>query len=136
MTTSSDIIKFNDQCENLCKAYEASGEKKKVVFLFDEISLAEIGYDNALKCLHPILEPPAGNPRLYSFVAISNWMLDLSKMSRAVFIPRPDPEEKDLAEIINLEEIRNLTDAGLKASFEKIIKMLPKAYLEFVKNEG
>lgn len=136
MTTSQNILDFSDKCDEQHKKNIGSNSNKKVVFLFDEISLAEIGYDNALKCLHPILEPPAGKPRNYSFVAISNWMLDLSKMSRAIFIPRPDPEVKDLAEIINSKEIEKLTNVDFKNAIKKIVEVLPQTYLDFVENEG
>ena len=63
-------------------------------------------------------------------------MLDLSKMSRAIFIPRPDPEVKDLAEIINSQEIEELTDVDLKTAIKKIVQVLPQTYLDFVENEG
>ena len=31
-----------------------------------------------------------------AFVGISNWKLDASKMNRAIFLARPDPDEDDL----------------------------------------
>ena len=31
-----------------------------------------------------------------AFVGISNWRLDASKMNRALYLARPDPDENDL----------------------------------------
>jgi len=63
------------------------------VIVFDEIGLAEISVNNPLKVLHNKLE--LENIQV-AFVAISNWRLDASKMNRALYLARPDPNEEDL----------------------------------------
>jgi E3 ubiquitin-protein ligase RNF213 len=63
------------------------------VFVFDEIGLAEISKYNPLKVLHSLLEV---ENREIAFVGISNWRLDASKMNRALYLARPDPDEEDL----------------------------------------
>jgi hypothetical protein len=54
---------------------------------------ADLSKQNPLKILHSLLE--VQNSEI-SFVGISNWRLDSSKMNRALFLACPDPEEDDL----------------------------------------
>ena len=63
------------------------------VFVFDEIGLAELSKYNPLKVLHSLLEV---ENRCIGFLGISNWRLDASKMNRALYLARPDPNEDDL----------------------------------------
>jgi E3 ubiquitin-protein ligase RNF213 len=63
------------------------------VLVFDEIGLAELSRHNPLKVLHNKLEI---ENRKIGFVGISNWRLDASKMNRALYLARPDPDEDDL----------------------------------------
>ena len=63
------------------------------MFVFDEIRLAELSKYNPLKVLHSLLEL---ENRDISFVGISNWRLDASKMNRELYLARPDPDEDDL----------------------------------------
>ncbi len=63
------------------------------VLVFDEIGLAELSRYNPLKVLHNILEI---ENRDIGFVGISNWRLDASKMNRALYLARPDPDNNDL----------------------------------------
>ncbi len=65
------------------------------VFVFDEIGLAELSKYNPLKVLHSLLE--LENRRI-AFIGISNWRLDASKMNRALYLARPDPDQNDLRE--------------------------------------
>ena len=59
------------------------------VVVFDEIGLAELSKHNPLKVLHSLLEL---ENREVGFVGISNWRLDASKMNRALYLARPDPQ--------------------------------------------
>jgi len=63
------------------------------VFVFDEIGLAELSKHNPLKVLHSLLEV---ENRDIGFVGISNWRLDASKMNRALYLARPDPDVDDI----------------------------------------
>ena len=62
-------------------------------FIFDEIGLAELLKYNPLKVHHNLLEV---ENRDIGFVGISNWRVDASKMNRALYLARPDPDENDL----------------------------------------
>ena len=46
-----------------------------------------------MKILHSLLEPEKAK---LAFVGISNWRLDASKMNRAMYLSRPDPDLEDL----------------------------------------
>ena len=100
-----EALFFTIQGSDSCTSYEieevfAKAEKlldennnKLPIVLFDEIGLAESSKSNPLKVLHKLLENE--NCKV-GFVAISNWRLDASKMNRALYLARPDPEESDL----------------------------------------
>ncbi len=60
--------------------------------LFDEIGLAEISIHNPLKVLHSHLE----SKNKISFIGISNWELDASKMGRFLVVARPLPDKNEL----------------------------------------
>lgn len=88
--TSDGILKAYDKAKNYLKVNEGD---LLPVFVFDEIGLAELSKYNPLKVLHNLLE--VENCEI-AFVGISNWRLDASKMNRAVYLARPDPDEEDL----------------------------------------
>eukprot|EP00767_Chilomastix_cuspidata_P001602 gnl/Chilomastix_cuspidata/1726.p1 GENE.gnl/Chilomastix_cuspidata/1726~~gnl/Chilomastix_cuspidata/1726.p1 ORF type:complete len:4840 (+),score=1675.61 gnl/Chilomastix_cuspidata/1726:186-14522(+) len=81
------------------RKFEKSGKQKIFsVFQFDEIGLAEhTGQRNALKTLHSILEPErAQDGSKIAFIGITNYSIDYAKLSRAVILVKPDPDEDDL----------------------------------------
>jgi hypothetical protein len=94
------------------------------VFVFDEIGLAELSKHNPLKVLHSLLEV---ENRDIAFVGISNWRLDASKMNRALYLARPDPDEEDLK--FTAMSIYNSICHGLRVN-EKLIKDLASAYYQ------
>ena len=63
------------------------------LIIFQEIRLEEISKNNPLKVLHSLLEPEI--PKI-AFEGISNWRLDASKMNRAIYLDRSDPDLQDL----------------------------------------
>jgi hypothetical protein len=77
------------------KAKQVSKQVTGLVFI-DELGLAEISEKNPLKVLHPYLE---AKDRDYAFVGISNWVLDLSKMNRMIFLARPELSSTELMAI-------------------------------------
>jgi len=92
----------SDSCtsDGILKAYERAKKYLKTdasnllpVFVFDEIGLAELSKHNPLKVLHSLLEV---ENKVIGFIGISNWRLDASKMNRALYLARPDPDEDDL----------------------------------------
>lgn len=119
--TSDGILSAYEKAKNLLK-----GDAIKVlpVFVFDEIGLAELSKHNPLKVLHSLLE--VGN-RDIAFVGISNWRLDASKMNRALYLARPDPEEEDLK--FTAVSIYNSICPGIRAN-EMLVKDLASAYFQ------
>ena len=89
--TSESILSVFARAE---KYLNATTEKDILpVIWFDEIGLAELSPNNPLKVLHNKLE--IENIKV-AFVGISNWRLDASKMNRALYLARPDPNKEDL----------------------------------------
>ena len=66
--------------------------------LLDEVGLAEQSPHNPLKVLHALLEPRCFEHAV-SVIAISNWELDRSKLSRGLLLACPPPSKSDLQEI-------------------------------------
>ena len=90
--TSEGVEEVFNKAEKILLNY---GKHILPVVLFDEIGLAEVSRYNPLKVLHRLLE--AENCKV-GFIAISNWRLDASKMNRALYLARPDPNQDDLVE--------------------------------------
>ena len=104
------------------------------MIVFDEIGLAEISPHNPLKVLHEQLEDEQIK---VAFIGISNWRLDASKMNRALYLARPDPDGKELiftANCIYQKELRCQNYQHIK-----ILEQLSITYLKFTnyfKNTG
>jgi hypothetical protein len=92
--TSDGILKAYDKAKKYLELQRNDIANNLLpVFVFDEIGLAEISKYNPLKVLHSLLEV---ENRDIAFIGISNWRLDASKMNRALYLARPDPDELDL----------------------------------------
>ena len=101
--------------------------------LLDEVGLAEQSPHNPLKVLHARLEPRRSQDAV-SVIAISNWELDRSKLSRGLLLACPPPSEADLLEtslaiirayLAHETEIRNQLERSLEpmaAAFMKILQ--------------
>lgn len=61
----------------------------------DEIGLAELNPSLPLKTLHSLIDEGG-----VSFIGVSNWILDSSKMNRAIRIFRPFPSDNDIHQLI------------------------------------
>jgi len=59
------------------------------------MGLAEISENNPLKVLHSELETEENK---ISFVGISNWFIDASKMNRVIYNIVQDPDQEDIIE--------------------------------------
>ena len=79
------------------------------LIIFDEIGLAEISQNNPLKILHSLFDYELNSQM--GFIGITNWALDASKLSRVLYLARPDPDLNDL----------NLIGLTLFSSFNKIL---------------
>ncbi|CAG9325375.1 unnamed protein product [Blepharisma stoltei] len=114
--------------EGIIEVFEKAGRYPKVghevlpVIVFDEIGLAELSKHNPLKVLHSYLEKENIN---IGFIGISNWRLDASKMNRALYLARPDPDEKDL-KFTALSIYHSYTDNEI---YVPVIINLAKSYM-------
>jgi hypothetical protein len=88
LSTSASIL-FQYEA---AKSYQEHSQDVLTVLLLDEVGLAENSPDMPLKVLHYMLvDPPI------AIVGLSNWVLDSSKMNRAVCLQRPEPSADDIS---------------------------------------
>ena len=73
--------------KNARKSLEDFGTKNEIIssIYFDEMGLAEISKNNPLKVIHSELEYDENKAKI-SFIGISNWPLDSSKMNRVIHL--------------------------------------------------
>ena len=123
-STSEGIEKIFEKAYNVLK--NETDNSILPLIVFDEIGLAEISKNNPLKILHSLLEPEKAE---IAFVGISNWRLDASKMNRAVFLARPDPDLIDLENTaLSIFEYYNKDP---RFDEKSIMKSLAKSYYDF-----
>ena len=108
-----------------------SSEENIPVIHFDEIGLAEISPNNPLKVLHEKLEIDDEIIKS-SFVGISNWELDASKMNRGIYINVPDPDENDL--INTAKQISDSYGINKGENENKFFENIAKTYFNYQKN--
>ena len=107
-------------------------ENKLVLVVMDEMGLAELSENNPLKVTHYELEKEEDK---VSFVGISNWALDASKMNRVIYIIGQEPNEDSLKETAK-EIIRSYEIEKKKNYYEKYKIMfdnLSLAYFNYIK---
>ena len=131
-TLAEDIEKLFDTGKKILDKKKDNKEKKPIsLLIFDEIGLSELAKDNPVKALHKNLEYDGVKDGL-SFVGLSNWKLDSSKLNRVLYLSVPDFNDDDLKDTARCiaESIRgNNLDS-------KLIDLLCKSYKfyqEFVK---
>ena len=121
--TSESIVSVFNRAE---KYLNVNAQNKDIlpVIIFDEIGLAEISTNNPLKVLHNKLE--IENVKV-AFVGISNWRLDASKMNRALYLARPDPDIEDLKFTANA--IYNSISKNIPLA-DKVVDSLARIYCD------
>jgi len=128
--TSEGILRVFERCEELKK--ESKKRKFVPVLVIDEIGLAENSPYNPLKVLHSKLEidreQEYKREDRIAVIGISNWKLDSSKMNRAMYLARPDPDEKDLC-MTAIKICKSIMNA--EGLLLKYIECLSKAYFKF-----
>ncbi|ORX81683.1 hypothetical protein BCR32DRAFT_244734 [Anaeromyces robustus] len=94
---SKGILNVFKKAEDSLKMAKNSKQNEDIIIAiyFDEMGLAEISKNNPLKVIHSKLEYD-DNKRKVSFIGISNWSLDASKMNRGIYISIPELDEIDL----------------------------------------
>ena len=127
-SNSSEIQNIFKRAKKISDWSKKQESKVISLILFDEMGLAEISKNNPLKVIHSELDE---NDDEISFVGISNWALDASKMNRGVHLSIQEPDLEDLlltSETISrgiFEEIQNFE------SYEQLIKNLTKSYYDY-----
>ena len=135
-STSEGILRVFDKAQRALEdqtSQDIDSRKIISVVFFDEMGLAELSKNNPLKVLHSLLEYDADVTKedlkkRVGFVGISNWRLDTSKMSRVIFVARPQP---------TLDDLKYTADSIIK-SFDHILygfvqytQLLVESYFEF-----
>ena len=125
-TTSNEIL---DIFKKARESQNKNNDKIIVVFM-DEMGLAEISENNPLKVMHSELE---SEETKISFVGISNWFIDASKMNRVIYNVVQDPDEEEVIQT-GKEIIKSYEEKGKNYSseYENIIIEMSKAYYEFI----
>ena len=97
-STSYGILKIFQKAREILKNMDDNELNKVISMIYlDEMGLAEHSPNNPLKVLHSELEYDLNNGRnKISFVGISNWKLDASKMNRGLYLSIPEADEEDL----------------------------------------
>ena len=95
---------------------------------FDEMGLAEISKNNPLKVIHSQLEYDENKEKI-SFIGISNWPLDASKMNRGIHLSITEPDEEDL--IFTALKIAESYDVKLVQDYKNYFTYLASAYFEY-----
>jgi hypothetical protein len=106
---------------------DAKGDDTPTV-IFDEIGLAELSKHNPLKILHPYLEKPESK---ISFLGMSNWTLDLSKMNRLIYISRPELTIEDLNSIFD-KVLLSFKVEKFQTELKDYLYTLADAYIEYI----
>jgi len=97
------------------------------VVLLEEVGLAEMSPSMPLKLLHQKFDEEIEKNTRKPFIAMSNWLLDPSKMSRALFVTRSLPKTKELKntaiELIKDFRLKPIVEA-LSVAFEKVLYLM------------
>ncbi|OUM66214.1 hypothetical protein PIROE2DRAFT_59532 [Piromyces sp. E2] len=125
-SSSKGIKKVFDKAKNTLKNVNNNGAIS-VVFI-DELGLAEVSNNNPLKIMHFLLEYDSNKEKV-SFIGISNWPLDASKMNRCIHQSIPEPDKEDLIETAN--EIAKSYDIKLVQDYSNYFENLSYAYLDY-----
>ena len=128
-STSEGIQKVFDRARQKLK--NSNYQKNCLVYL-DEMGIADESENNPLKVIHPELDynEELENKEKISFVGISNWSLDASKMNRAINLIVEEPDKdyifntgKEIA-----KSIININDNKM----EKLIKPISDTYYDYI----
>ena len=94
-STSEGVKAIFEKAREILKVKE-NKEKISTIY-FDEMGLAEHSPHNPLKVIHSELEYDLNeDDKKVSFLGVSNWVLDSSKMNRGMTITIPEPKENDI----------------------------------------
>ena len=92
------------------------------------MGLAEISKNNPLKVIHSQLEYDENKEKV-SFIGISNWPLDASKMNRGIHLSITDPDEEDLK--FTATKIAESYNVKLAQDYNDYLTFLARTYFEY-----
>ena len=127
-SSSSEIKTIFSRAKKVIEKQE-NKDKNISVILFDEMGLAEISPYNPLKVIHSELD----GKQEVAFVGISNWILDASKMNRAIHLSVQEPDLDDLIYTANTIANDIYEEIGRIEQYKNLIENLTKAYNDYKK---
>ena len=132
-STSKGVLSiFKKARQILEKESEENLSKMISMIYFDEMGLAEHSPNNPLKVIHAELEYDLNEGRKkISFVGISNWRLDASKMNRGLYLSIPQPDLNDLKK--TAQTIAESYNQELAVAHKDLFETLAVTYYEYKK---
>ena len=129
-STSEGVVKVFRTARKYLENKKQKKDNIISVVYFDEMGLAEHSKNNPLKVIHSELEYDLneGNKKI-SFVGISNWILDASKMNRGIYLSITPPDLKDLVE--TSETISKTYDDSLANKNKEFFSNLAETYFNY-----
>ena len=126
-TTSEEILNIFIKA----REYQQKNKDKLSVVFMDEMGLAEIGENNALKVMHAELEQEMNK---VSFVGISNWFIDASKMNRVIYNVVQDEDKEDLIQTgKEIAKSYEKKEANFNSQrYDNLILRLSEAYYNYI----
>ena len=126
-SNSKGVLKIFKKARESLKDKKLSNEIISAIY-FDEMGLAEISKNNPLKVIHSQLEYDENKEKI-SFIGISNWPLDASKMNRGIHLSIPEPDKEDLSE--TALAIAKSYDPRLIQDYKEYFEYLASTYFEY-----
>ena len=127
-SNSKGVLKIFKKARDSLKDNKQKSNKIISAIYFDEMGLAEVSKNNPLKVIHSQLEYDENKTKI-SFIGISNWPLDASKMNRGIHISIPEPDEEDLQE--TAQEIAKSYDQRLLFDYKNYFINLALSYYQY-----
>jgi hypothetical protein len=131
ITQPEDVQKLFKKAEMLLNSLKEKRKKEDlpiIMVLFDELGLAESSKSNPLKVLYKKLEY-AGKEEGVSFVAISNYSLEATKIDRAYVLSVPDLDQ-NIDDLIQTS--KNIVESiSYKLKKEPIFEIISKTYFKY-----
>ena len=128
-STSEGVKAIFDKAREILKVSE-NKEKISTIY-FDEMGLAEHSPHNPLKVIHSELEYDLNkDDKKVSFLGVSNWSLDSSKMNRGMTINIPEPNENDII-TTSITISKSYLGDNIENNLENIFKNLGSSYYKY-----
>ena len=136
-STSEGVKAIFEKAREILKVKE--NKSRISTIYFDEMGLAEHSPHNPLKVIHSELEYDLNeDDKKISFLGVSNWMLDASKMNRGITVTIPDPNENDIKKTsitIAKSYLDEELDNNIKLFFENLGMSFYEYKQEFIKKK-